>query len=185
MTNPDFNDPTTDQPVEGVNEPVQAPVPVKKRRKMIYSGFGGFLLFMLAVAVFFFYNFKTVEVNGDSMKPTLDTGNKLLITRAYWLVGPIVPDDIVVIKNEQEEDLIIKRVYKIEGQEVDPKNAPYSYSLADGPYIVPKGTIYVLGDNYQFSQDSRDYGPFSLNDVIGKVVIVQSAIGKSASAESE
>ncbi len=156
-----------------------------KKKKRIYTGFGGFLLFMLAVAVFFFYNFKTVEVNGESMEPTLRDGNRLLISSAYWLVGPVVTEDIVVIKNGQDNDLIIKRVYKTGGQEVDPKNTPSSYRLTDGPYIVPTGTIYVIGDNYEFSQDSRDYGPFSLEDVVGKVVVVQPAIGSLAKAESE
>lgn len=186
MTNQNFSESPKNPADDPGTDPASNDVsPRKSKRAKIYSGFGGFLLFMLAVALFFFYNFKTVEVSGESMEPTLRSGSKLLITKAYWLVGPIVPDDIVVIKNDVDDDLIIKRVYKTEGQEVDPKNVPLSYSLTDGPYIVPKGTVYVLGDNYNFSQDSRDFGPFNVEDVVGKVVVVQPAFGESAQGARE
>lgn len=180
MASPDFN--------VNLQEEPPSPAPSEKRpprRAAVYTGFGGFLLFMLFVTVFFYYNFKTIEVKGESMEPTLHDGNRLLISSAYWLVGPIVKDDIVVIKNEIEGDVIIKRVYGIEGQEIDPLNVPETYDLGSGPYVVPKGTIYVLGDNIGVSEDSRHYGPFDIKSVIGKVVAVHSVFSGKNEPSSE
>lgn len=153
-----------------------------KTRTLIYTGFGGFLLFLLAIAVFFYANFRTIEVQGESMAPTLQPGQRLLISKAYWLVGDIQSGDIVVIDNRIENEVIIKRVYKLEGQTVDLQNVPAGWDLTHGEYTVPDHQIFVLGDNIEVSQDSRHYGPFDLNDIIGKVVVVNS--GTSSSAEA-
>lgn len=40
----------------------------------------------------------------------------------------------------------------------------------DKPYLVPEGCYFVLGDNIQNSVDSRYYGAFSKDSIIGKVV---------------
>ncbi len=171
-----------DSPVEPVAEGEAAADPTTKlpsRKKLIWTSFGSFLLFLLAVSVFFYYNFKTIEVQGNSMEPTLHEKQRLLISSAYWLVGEIKVNDIVVIKNTFEDDVIIKRVYKMAGETVDLAAVPENWDITKGKYVVPEGTIYVLGDNGKVSQDSRHYGPFNLVDVIGKVVVIQSAIGSS------
>jgi signal peptidase I len=151
----------------------------QKRKTVVYTGFGGFLLFILAVSVFFYFNFTTIEVQGNSMEPTLDEGQRLLVSKAYWLVGDIKDNDIVVIKNPVEDEVIIKRVYKSAGEAVDLAMVPDSWDVTQGNYIVPEGTIYVIGDNVEVSQDSRHYGPFELKDVLGKVVVIQSAFDSS------
>jgi signal peptidase I len=166
-----------EQPSEGQSVPAE-PEPVKPRRKtLIWTSFGGFLIFLLAFSIFFYKNFRTIEVQGDSMEPTLTEGERLLVSSAYWLVGEIKDNDIVVIRNRDEGDTIIKRVYKREGETVDLANVPDSWDITQGKYVVPPGTIYVLGDNREVSQDSRHHGPFELKDVLGKVVIVQSTVG--------
>ena len=174
----------TEEPVvaEGQPEQTEPAASTKRptRKTVIYTGFGGFLLFLLAVSVFFYYNFKTVEVEGNSMEPTLKPGQRLLVCKAYWLVGQIKDGDIVVINNPFERnEVIIKRVYRTQGETVDLQNVPDSWDVTQGQYVVPQGTIFVLGDNPAVSQDSRFYGPFDSSSVIGKVVVVQSALGTS------
>lgn len=143
----------------------------RSRRKMrrIFTGFGAVLLFVLGFVVFFYLNFKTVVVSGQSMLPTLKNGKKVLVSNAYWLVGSIQHGDIVVIKGETGEYLI-KRVYKMAGEQVDVMNMPVDWRLVRGPYRVPPGEIYVLGDNREVSEDSRRLGGIALGLVIGKVV---------------
>ncbi len=181
-----------EEPTPEVTADVPAPEEPEKaprrpsRKTVIYTGFGGFLLFILAFAVFFYYNFKTIEVQGDSMEPTLTAGDRLLISKAYWLIGPIKEDDIVVVRNPYENnEVIIKRVYRTEGGTVGLKNVPETWDITQGQYVVPKGTIFILGDNAAVSQDSRHYGPFAIEDVIGKMVVIHPAIDPSADPDTK
>lgn len=134
----------------------------------------GFILslFMaLGFALFCFSSFKTVVVSGESMLPTFKDRTRLLVSNAYWLVGPIKPKDIVVVKNSKSGEYIIKRVYKMGGQKVDWYNSPKGWSLKSGEFVVPDGSVYVLGDNREVSEDSRAFGPVEMNRILGKVVI--------------
>jgi signal peptidase I len=53
-----------------------------------------------------------------------------------------------------------------------------SYSPAHGRYrtipeiTVPEGRVFVIGDNRDESEDSREWGPLPLDNILGKVVLV-------------
>jgi signal peptidase I len=143
---------------------------MRKRKKIAVTGFSVLLMLMLGVAVFFYFNFKTVQVSGESMMPTLKNGQRVLVSSAYWLVGPVRDKDIIVIRDDTPTGFFIKRVFAMPGEEVNWKWVPESYQLSDGPFIVPEGTYYVLGDNRPKSEDSRVLGPIDQKEVIGKVV---------------
>lgn len=149
---------------------MQNPRP-SRRRKAVFTGFGVFLLFVLVFVVFFSFNFKTVEVKGASMEPTFHNGQRLLVSSAYWLVGSLKRNDIVVVQNQNNE-FIIKRVYAVGGDTVDWYNAPENWSLVNGEYVVPQNQFYLLGDNRPLSEDSREFGPVPANEIIGKVIVV-------------
>lgn len=143
-----------------------------------FTGFGVAMIAVLIFAVFFMLNFTTVVVSGPSMLPTFKTGRRLLATKAYWLAGPLRHDDIVVIREADPNagtGYFIKRVYRLAGETVDMVNIPRAplWTLAKGPYVVPKDSIYVLGDNREVSSDSREFGAVPLSRVIGKVIHVQ------------
>ena len=40
-----------------------------------------------------------------------------------------------------------------------------------GPYEVGVGEVFVMGDNRQFSLDSRRFGPIPMDDLIGKAFV--------------
>lgn len=146
--------------------------PIQKRKsRTLMTGFGVVLLCVLGFVLFFHSYFTTVVVSGKSMLPTLQNGKKVLVSNAYWLVGGIRNGDIVVIKSDGGGgEYIIKRVYKKQGETVDVMNVPVTWKLVQGPYTVPQGTVYVLGDNREVSEDSRRLGPIEVNHIIGKVV---------------
>ncbi len=156
----------------------------KGKRRILITGFGLFMLFLLAFVLFFWANFKTVEVKGESMMPTFKSGTRLLVSKAYWLVGRIKKNDVIVLNGKENGDVIIKRVYGLSGDKINAYNAPRDWKLANGDYTVPDGCVYVLGDNLPVSQDSRYYGPFKLSDVIGKVVIARLGTGRSGAAKA-
>jgi len=144
---------------------------MKARRKRHITEFGVLMLVVLAFTVYLFFTLKTVVVSGDSMLPTFKNGQRLLTSRAYWLVGAIKEKDIVVVKDKTPNGYIIKRVYKLGGGKVEWALAPENTPL--GPFTVPAGTAYVLGDNREVSEDSRRFGPIPLDQIIGKVVIAR------------
>lgn len=140
-------------------------------RKKIITGFGGLMIGVLLFTLFFRSNFLTVEVSGNSMLTTFRSGQRLLATRAYWLVGNIHKNDIVVFQLKPGGEHIIKRVYALGGEEVDWLNAPRDWQLVNGPFKVPSDDVYVLGDNRPESEDSRFFGPIKKSMIVGKVVI--------------
>lgn len=140
-----------------------------KSKKAPFTSFGVTLLGVLAVALFMLLNFKTVVVSGNSMEPTFNDKERVLVTTAYWLVGDIKKKDIVVVRGPEGVP-IIKRVYGVSGDRIDFFNVPEDWSLTAGEYRVPDDTIYILGDNREVSEDSRRLGPIAVSDVLGKVV---------------
>jgi len=46
------------------------------------------------------------------------------------------------------------------------------------PYTVPKNCYFVVGDNINFSADSRYFGPIQKEDIVGKAVKVYWPLSK-------
>lgn len=140
------------------------------RSKFAVTGLTVALLFTLAFLIYALKNFHTVQIKGESMEPTLQPGDRLLISKAYWLVGDIVQNDIAVFRNPEGGEPLIKRVIGLGGDPINFEVAPTSWSLQRGEYRVPEGMYYAVGDNRPVSEDSRNLGPFDTQSVIGKVV---------------
>lgn len=124
---------------------------------------------VLAITVFMFFNFKTVVVTGNSMEPTYTDKERLLVSKAYWLVGAIRQKDVIVFRNPTGEE-VIKRVYGLPGDTIDFFNTPEEWNISSGDYVVPPGKYYVIGDNREISEDSRKIGPIERGQILGKVI---------------
>lgn len=139
-------------------------------KKRAITGFGVTLLFILGIAIFFYMNFRTVIVSGNSMEPYFLSGQRLLASQAYWLVGPIRNGDVVVVREADREGYFIKRVYKQGGEVVDWQNVPEDWSLPDkGEYRVPSGHVFVLGDNRAVSEDSKIVGNATMRPLLKRM----------------
>lgn len=125
-----------------------------------------------------------VFVNGTSMLPTLNGGDKLVANK---LISNFERGDIVVIENEYPDNLI-KRVIATEGETIkidfetgdvyingqmlyEPyiNSKTYSSYGFSGEVTVPAGHVFVMGDNRNASNDSRnaEIGFIDVNNIFG------------------
>lgn len=170
--------------------------PVEKRQEAM-SPKGTFydwldsIVFALIIVMIFNLGFRLVNVSGDSMLPTLQEGNRLVISHINY--HPAYGDIIVSVQDNAVEEAIIKRVIAVGGQTVDldPETGavlvdgealdePYIYepifqqvpAQIEFPVTVPEGQVFVMGDNRNDSLDSRsaDVGMIEERYILGKVI---------------
>lgn len=131
-------------------------------------------------------------VKGESMYPTLEENDYLIINRLAYKIGEPKEGDIIVFKtdllqsNGKTKDLV-KRVIAVEGDHIKIKdsNVYVNDKLLDEPYIhdnytegdidmvIPEDMVFAMGDNRENSLDSRyeEVGLVQEKDIMGKVMI--------------
>ncbi|MGV8121671.1 MAG: signal peptidase I [Candidatus Xenobiia bacterium LiM19] len=101
------------------------------------------------------------KIAGKSMEPQVLKGDRVIVDKtAYSRISPQKGDIIVFVYPDDRSRVYIKRVEALPGETI---------TLDDGQSCnVPHGSVFLCGDNRESSQDSRDFGPVPLRDVIGK-----------------
>lgn len=145
-----------------------------------------FSTFLAALIMFFvcFLWFDWVKMGNDSMAPTLHEGNLVLVDRLYKYCQQIERTDMVAYYRPGTHDLLIKRVVATGGETVSGRNGAVwideQYQLIEEDYgpihttdfdavKVPEGCVFVLSDDRQYMEDSRekDIGCIPLDDIVG------------------
>ena len=138
-------------------------------------------LFMCFVC---FVWFDWVKMGNDSMAPTLQQGDLVLVDRLYKYCYEIERTDMVAYCRPGTGELLIKRVVATGGESVSGRNGALwidgKYRLNESEYgpantsdfdtvEVPEGYVFVLSDDRQYQEDSReeDIGCIPLDDIIG------------------
>ena len=103
------------------------------------------------------FSLDTVIVEGDSMAPTFQRGDWLLIRHLTPSAQPRVNvGEVVLIEREEQPGaLFIKRITDIRG---DSPNRHYP-------------TYWVEGDNKELSHDSRKWGAIDGYEIVGRVLL--------------
>ncbi|MEY8402214.1 signal peptidase I [Oscillospiraceae bacterium 44-34] len=157
-----------------------------------------FLGCVVAAVVLFNCVARLTRVDGESMDKTLHDGEIMLI----WSLGYTPKQGDIVVVNKTcvllpgwpEPRAIVKRVIATGGQTVDIDYAagkvyvdgealdepylheamylPFSPDMEGTHWVVPEGSIFVMGDNRNHSTDSRDdrLGTIDADYVLGKAV---------------
>lgn len=146
------------------------------------------IIVLVIALIIMIYVFSITQVVGNSMTPTLNEGNLMIINKLKYKFADIKRGDIISLKNPTHKYLI-KRVVGLPGDTIKIKDnilyindkeydEPYlakdieysDFSLSEINYDkIPEDMYFVLGDNRPDSFDSRDIGLVKKEDIIGKI----------------
>jgi len=138
---------------------------------------------------------KPTIVRQESMSPTLNEYDFLIINRFLYKQGLPKHGDIVVFEsnlktNFGKNKLLIKRVIAVPGDELliqegviylngNILDESYISVYTDGkgyedvPITIPEGKVFAMGDNRGSSMDSRDQaiGLVDIDDIVGRAFL--------------
>lgn len=160
----------------------------KKERLGIFDVFSSIVAALTVVTMLFLFCFRVFNVDGPSMLPTLEDGEKVIVSTVGY--KPQRGDVVVISEAGSENKPIVKRIIAVGGDTVNINlttgivtvngvEEHYSEDLTNQtintayPMVVPEGTVFVLGDNREMSHDSRYkiIGCIDERLIVGKVVM--------------
>ncbi len=164
----------------------------EKTRREIYDWIHCLSIALIICVVIFAFFVRLIDVRGTSMNPTLNNGDKMLVSGLFY--SPKAGDVVVFKKDEYDpERALVKRVIATEGQVinidfdngivyVDGEAIQEDYIMEPttnkidfiGPQTVPEGCVFVMGDNRNASTDSRktEIGMVDSRLILGKAYFV-------------
>lgn len=148
-----------------------------------------YVLFIIVVLVIAIYVIGLQQIVGDSMNPTLNNNDVIIVDKLTPTFLKLKRGDIISFYFE-ETKFLIKRVIGLPGEVVEIKNNNIyidgnviddyvsantsDFSLSELGYEkIPEDMYFVLGDNRENSLDSRDYrvGLINKNKIVGRKIL--------------
>ncbi len=143
---------------------------------------------VLTLVIFLLVRFAApnFRIEGSSMEPNFHDGQYLFVNRLVYLLHPPERGDVIVfVPPSSTSRDYIKRVIGLPGDRVEivdgrvlingqPLAEPYPLNRGTGsfnPVTVGPDEYFVLGDNRDFSSDSRSWGMLAAKKIIGKAWI--------------
>lgn len=127
--------------------------------------------------------FQAFKIPSDSMAPTLQHGDHVLINRQSFVPRD---GDLVVYAPPRSSNLFIKRVFAVPGEVVEFRSdggyrdgqlvlpgpvgsQPVVFGDEGHPYRVREGEVFLMGDYLRTGYDSRIHGPIPIERLRGRV----------------
>jgi signal peptidase I len=170
------------------------------------SGKRFLFLALVAVVVMLFLRYfviDIIQVTSASMEPTVNVGVRYLLEKITYRVSKPKRNDIVAFPSPVlRKHNLVKRIIAIEGDIIEIKNKNvyinsnklvenFAYHSRDtvilvgdnlGPLQVPKNMLFVMGDNRDESEDSRDWKDSNTGEhiyyiptskIMGKIILLR------------
>jgi signal peptidase I len=151
---------------------------IKKRAILVFL--------LIGMIAFLFLNTIIIQVQGDSMLPAIKSGQYIIATR----ISSINSGDVLLVHflGRNSNDIFVKRLVATENQSIKIQNSKVfvngklflfgdssdwtknnNFNVNGGAFVIPRGYVFALGDNRNYSQDSRNLG---LASVVARVIFV-------------
>ena len=139
-----------------------------------------------------YFLFQPFIVKGESMSPTFESGDYLIVDEISYRFGEPQRGDVVVFKYPKDTtQRFIKRVIGLPGETVVVQNGEVKVVTVNGENItldenylpsdlktygdtnttLKTNEYFVLGDNRTYSYDSRSWGVVSESYIIGRAFL--------------
>ncbi|KKQ21623.1 MAG: Signal peptidase I [Parcubacteria group bacterium GW2011_GWA2_37_10] len=150
-----------------------------------------FIIASVIVLPIRYFLFQPFIVKGDSMSPNFLSGDYLIVDELSYRFSDPQRGEVIVFKYPKDTtQRFIKRVIGLPGETVNIKNGSITISkdgksfILDEKYlpfdlktygevntVLGSDEFFVLGDNREFSYDSRRWGNVPREDIIGKALL--------------
>lgn len=171
----------------------------KPKKSIKREIFEWIMVFVVAAAMAFVvrtFIFEPVRVDGASMMYTLEDGEYMIATKFDYLFGDPERFDIVICNYPNTSDGMyrVKRVIGMPGETlelvagelyINGEHIEQDFEMTEnaayyGPFTVPEGHYFVIGDNRNNSKDSRSImvGPLKRSEIKGHVRAVVFPFGR-------
>lgn len=184
---PDHAD-ATESPAPWVSVTPSPPSALERLRDELFVWFKTLVSAAVYATIIVTFGFQVARVDGESMIPTLENRDRLIVNKlVYSWTDPKVGDVVMHYWPEDPSKSFVKRVVAAEGDTIrsdagkiyrnevlmDDSFIPAEYRMQDtwGPVTVRRGYYFVLGDHRNNSSDSRVWGEVPKKYIIGKIQI--------------
>ena len=192
---PDDAETTTPaSPVDGTDENVDPGPSARPASRVVGEWVVVIVLALLAAFVIRTFVFQTFYIPSGSMEPTLQVGDRIIVSKLSYDIHDPHRGDIIVFHAPPREATVcadpsikdlVKRIIGMPGETISsqgdtilingkPLAQPWFTPVPLGPAItptkIPANSYFVMGDNRTNSCDSRDWGTLPRGNIIGHVV---------------
>ena len=129
-----------------------------------------------------------IKVNGESMYPTLEEGDIMILNKTAYYFNK--PERFDIVEVNMPDEYLIKRVIGLPGEHIEYKNntlyvdgkrvkenfkhgVTANFNIEElGSDTIPLNTYLVLGDNRENSLDSRELGFIREDQLLGRTSLI-------------